>query len=45
VQRPDGYAATVEGKIKGPRRPNAKPLAWLGFVRASRSVRVPRFKV
>jgi hypothetical protein len=37
--------ATSYGKIKEPRRPNAKPLTWLGFSGAGRSVRVPRFKV
>jgi hypothetical protein len=44
VQSPDAYWATFKGKIKEPRRPNAKPLTWLGFVRAGRSGRVPCFK-
>jgi hypothetical protein len=45
VREADAEVAAVEGKIKEHRRPNAKPLTWLGFSRAGRSVRVPRFKV
>jgi hypothetical protein len=33
---------TGDGEIKGAHRSNRKPLAWLGFWRAGRSVRVPR---
>jgi hypothetical protein len=37
----NGQVRHQDGEIKGARRSNNKPLAWLGFRRASRSGRVP----
>lgn len=37
-----GRPRRQDGEIKGARRSNRKPLAWLGFRRAGRSGRVPR---
>lgn len=42
MQEPDAYARRGDGEIKGARRSNRKPLAWLAFRRAGRSGRVPR---
>jgi hypothetical protein len=43
VQDSDAYRQDGDGEIKGARRLNRKPLTWLGFRRAGRSGRVPRF--